>query len=268
MSSKPKFLPKRKKSLLDPKETSWDPIASSYNKLVQDKGHYYHKATILPALLPLLNLNSKSSLLDIGCGQGFLERAIPKRCRYLGLDISPTLIAIAKKMRSARPHQFKVADLTKPLEFSELELFSHAVAILSLQNIEFPNEAIQNTATLLQPLGQFFIVLNHPCFRVPRSSSWHYDENKQIISRHVERYLSPMKVPIVAHPGQKDSPSTLSFHFPLSYWAKELSSHGFLIQNLEEWTSSRLSTGKRAKAENLCRKEFPLFLMISTTKMK
>nr|CRI42313.1 Uncharacterized protein BN1224_DC9_BC_00030 [Chlamydia pneumoniae] len=263
-----KFLSRRKKNSSHKEETSWDCIASSYNKIVQDKGHYYHRETILPQLLPSLTLSSKSSVLDIGCGQGFLERALPKECRYLGIDISSRLIALAKKMRSVNSHQFKVADLSKGLEFVEPTLFSHAVAILSLQNMEFPGEAIRNTATLLEPLGQFFIVLNHPCFRIPRASSWHYDENKKAISRHIDRYLSPMKIPIMAHPGQKDSPSTLSFHFPLSYWFKELSSHGFLVSGLEEWTSSKTSTGKRAKAENLCRKEFPLFLMISCIKIK
>ncbi|WP_100933940.1 class I SAM-dependent methyltransferase [Candidatus Chlamydia corallus] len=263
-----KFSSQRKKNTFHKQETSWNPIASSYNKLVQNSGHYYHRETILPQLLPLLALNSKTSLLDIGCGQGFLERMIPKKCRYLGIDISPRLINLAKKMQSERSHEFKIADLSKPLQSVELPLFSHAVAILSLQNMEFPGEVIRNTGALLEPLGQFFIVLNHPCFRIPRASSWHYNENKKIISRNVERYLSPMKIPIIAHPGQKDSPSTLSFHFPLSYWFKELSSNGFLVKNLEEWISSKTSTGKRAKAENLCRKEFPLFLMISCIKIK
>lgn len=244
--------------------TSWDPIASDYHKIVQTKGHYYHREVILPKLLPLLSLNTNSSVLDIGCGQGILERALPATCAYLGVDISPKLIAIAKNICSTKSHRFLVHDAHQPLHSQEK--FSHAAAILSLQNMESPDKVIGNVAKQLHSQGKFFIVLNHPCFRIPRASSWHFIEEKKLIARHIERYLSPMKIPIVTHPGKKHSTSTLSFHFPLSFWTQALSSHGFAIHNIEEWISPKASTGKRAKSENLCRKEFPLFLMISSVK--
>lgn len=260
-----------KKSIKDKENqqpTSWEPIARDYHQIVHLDGHYYHQKVILPQLLPLLSLHSESSVLDIGCGQGILERMIPKGCRYLGMDLSPSLVAIATKLRKSKKHHFLVQDLTQPLpQNSNFSLFSCAVAILSLQNMEEPDKAIQNTAQLLQYQGRFFLVLNHPCFRIPRCSSWHYDESKKLLSRKMDRYLSPMKIPIFAHPGKKQSKVSLSFHFPLSYWVHALSASGFVIENMEEWISPKKSLGSRAKAENLCRKEFPLFLMISCIKI-
>lgn len=246
--------------------TSWEPIAEDYHKIVQGEGHYYHKEVILPKLLPLMNLQSEDSLVDIGCGQGILERAIPKECGYLGLDISPSLISIARKLRKSRDHEFKIQDLTKRLVLETPQSFSHAVAILSLQNMETPERAIKNTSKLLNDGGRFFMVLNHPCFRIPRVSSWHYDEDKKLLSRKIDRYLSKITVSIIAHPGKKQSESSISFHFPLSYWTQALSKYGFVIENMEEWISPKKSIGARAKAENLCREEFPLFLMISCIK--
>ncbi|WP_348664098.1 class I SAM-dependent methyltransferase [Chlamydia vaughanii] len=263
-SSNKKSRPSLKKE--SRKSTSWEPIAEGYHKIVQSEGHYYHKEVILPNLLPLLSLSDEDSLVDIGCGQGILERAIPKGCRYLGVDISPSLLSIAKKMRKSRSHEFLVQDLTKKIETPNAEAFSHAVAILSLQNMEFPDQAIKNTAKLLETQGRFLIVLNHPCFRIPRVSSWYYDENKKLMSRKIDRYLSSMTIPIVAHPGKKQSATSLSFHFPLSYWIQTLSKFGFVIDSMEEWISPKKSLGKRAKAENLCREEFPLFLLISCIK--
>ncbi|MEF9520040.1 class I SAM-dependent methyltransferase [Chlamydia crocodili] len=248
------------------KSTSWESIAEDYHKIVQGEGHYYHKEVILPKLLPLLDLQFEDSVVDIGCGQGILERAIPKECGYLGLDISPSLISIARKLRKSRTHEFKIQDLTKKLTLEVSQSFSHAVAILALQNMETPDQAIKNTSKLLCKEGRFFIVLNHPCFRIPRVSSWHYDEDKKLLSRKIDRYLSKITVPIVAHPGRKQSESSISFHFPLSYWTQVLSKYGFVIENMEEWISPKKSIGTRAKAENLCREEFPLFLMISCIK--
>ncbi|ANH78964.1 class I SAM-dependent methyltransferase [Candidatus Chlamydia sanziniae] len=265
-----KSLCKTKKYVPATMSTSWDLLAFDYHKLVQTQGHYYHRKVILPQLLPLLSLTSEASLLDIGCGQGVLERAIPKTCRYLGCDISSSLITIANKIRKSRAHNFIVQDFSLPLHMEKMNSppFSHAVAILSLQNMRFPDHAIQNTAALLQPSGQFFIVLNHPCFRIPRISSWHYDESKKLVARQINRYLSSITIPIKTHPGKENSSYSHSFHFPLTYWVQALSSSGFVIQGLQEWISPKTSTGKRAKAENLCRKEFPLFLMISCIKMK
>ncbi|AHK63225.1 hypothetical protein BOKEGFJH_00343 [Chlamydia avium] len=260
-----KSLPIKKKN---GQSTSWEPIAKDYHKIVQYEGHFYHREVILPRLLPILSLNQHSSLVDIGCGQGILERAIPKDCGYLGIDISPSLVAIATKLRKSKSHRFIVQDLTKKLDTcSEFHTFSSAVAILSLQNMASPDKAVQNTARLLKSQGRFFLVLNHPCFRIPRCSSWHYDENKKLMSRKIDRYLSHMKIPILTHPGKKQSETSLSFHFPLSYWVQVLSACGFVIEHMEEWVSPKKSLGSREKAENLCREEFPLFLMISCIKI-
>lgn len=265
----PKYSSNNKKSVKQDRQlTSWEPIARDYHQIVQLNGHYYHREVILPKLLPLLSLNSQSSVLDIGCGQGIFERAIPKECRYLGIDVSPSLVAIATKLRKSIKHKFLIQDLTKQFHIrSDLSLFSCAVAILSLQNMELPDRAIQNTAQLLQSQGRFFLVLNHPCFRIPRCSSWHYDENKKLMSRKIDRYLSPIQIPILAHPGKKQSEVSFSFHFPLSYWVQALSACGLVIEHMEEWVSPKKSLGSRAKAENLCRKEFPLFLLISCVKI-
>jgi hypothetical protein len=105
--------------------------------------------------------------------------------------------------------------------------------------------------------------MNHPCFRVPRQSSWGVDEQKKLQYRRIDRYMEPLKIPIQTHPGQGDkSPQTWSFHHPLSTYVEGLSKSGFVIEKIEEWLSDKLSTGGKAKMENRSRLEFPLFLTI------
>ena len=74
------------------KDTSWDSAKKWYNDSVGEKGHYYHQAIILKKVLKLLDLKNDASLLDLGCGQGVLQRHLPKTIHYTGVDNSKTLL--------------------------------------------------------------------------------------------------------------------------------------------------------------------------------
>ena len=247
------------------KSTSWETVKPWYNKIVGNQGHYYHQHVILPKTLQILNLNESSSVLDLACGQGILARHLPEKVPYTGVDIAPSLITAAKKETQRHKCTFLVSDATKPLAVPKTH-FSHCVCLLALQNVEKPEKLIQNAAIHLQEKGTFFFVINHPCFRIPRQSSWGIDAQKKLQYRRVDRYLSPLEIPILAHPGDPKSSQTLSFHFPLSQLTQMLAAAGFAIVAIEEWCSNKTSTGKAAKMENLCRKEFPLFMAVKAIK--
>ncbi len=249
-------------------DTSWESSADWYDKSVGAKGHYYHQQVILPNLLRLLAFSKSepSSLLDLACGQGILSRHLPPSTTYTGVDASRSLIAFAQKDAKNPKHQFLVADLSKPLELKNPP-FTHAVCLLAVQNIENFQILFQNASRHLQPGGKFIFVLNHPSFRIPRQSHWAVDPNKKCQYRRIDMYMSQLKIPIQTHPSQQDSsPSTWSFHRPLSAYSAALKQAGFLIDQIEEWCSDKQSTGKMAGMENRSRKEFPLFMAISAIK--
>lgn len=247
------------------RRTDWESVESWYHDLVGEEGHYYHQHVILPKLIPLLNLQPNSSLLDLACGQGILARHIPKIKRYHGVDLAPSFIAKAKKVKEPF-QQFTVGDICQPLPIQG-EPFTHAALILALQNLEHPIAAIQNAAKHLQKGGVFISVMNHPCFRIPRQSHWGVDEEKKLQYRRVDRYLTPLKIPLQSNPGKGQASSTIwTFHHSLTDYSKFLADAGFSIALIEEWVSDKKSTGKTAKMENRAREEFPLFLMIKAVK--
>ncbi|MFI5333862.1 MAG: class I SAM-dependent methyltransferase [Chlamydiales bacterium] len=247
-------------------EDSWETSSRWYDKIVGPKGHYYHQKVVLPGIMKLLNLNPGAKVVDLACGQGVLARHLPKGVSYLGIDASPSLIRSAETAKVSPLHRFLTADLTKPLRLDQRD-FSHATIILALQNISDPKQVLQNASHLLKEGGQLLIVLSHPCFRIPRQSSWQVDEAKKLQFRRIDRYLSPLKIPIQTHPGQGEkSPETWSYHHPLSSYSKWLEESGFVIELIDEWCSDKKSTGKTAPMENRCREEFPLFLAIRATK--
>jgi SAM-dependent methyltransferase len=245
--------------------THWEESENWYSRCVGEKGHYYHQQIVLPNAVRLLDLKKSDSLLDLGCGQGVLLRHLPKSIEYVGIDGSKALIHEAKKL-SPPTAQFIVADVTESLPIQKND-FDAACFILSLQNMQEPEKAISHAAHHLKKGGKLLLVLNHPCFRIPRQSSWGIDEPAKMQYRRMNVYMTPQKIPIQTHPGQgAKSPNTFSFHHPLSQYVHWLSQHGLLVSALEEWCSDKKSEGARAKMEDRARKEFPLFLALLARK--
>lgn len=239
------------------KKTSWENSAKWYDAAVGEKGHYYHEEVILPNLLKILDLNAKDRLLDLACGQGILERKIPSSTEYLGIDISPSLIKFAKNRCKNPKHRFICKNVTETLPIEKN--FTHATIVLALQNIEDPLSVLQNASKHLETGGTLCVILNHPCFRIPRLSHWGIDEQKKLQYRRLDSYLSSQKIPIQTHPGKSGSPTTWTFHHSISSYSRWFKESNFVILGIEEWVSDKHSTGTKAKMENRARKEFPLF---------
>jgi len=243
---------------------SWEPVENWYRKSVGEEGHYYHQHVVLPGVMKLLDLNSEKSpsLLDIACGQGVLARRLPKNVEYTGIDIAPSLIKAAQSLDKNSNHHYFVYDVMKPFSLDKTN-FTHAAIVLAIQNMENPEPVFINAAKHLAKGGRLVIAMNHPCFRIPRQSSWKVDEVQKVQYRRIDCYSTPLKVPIQAHPGQGGkSVVTWSYHYPLELYVKWLMHSGFVIELIEEWHSDKSSEGRAAKMENKSRLEFPLFMAI------
>lgn len=258
------------------KNTSWNKVAGWYQKVTNDgRGHYYHEHVIIPKVLKLLNFthtqsqtsptSKQVSILDMGCGNGVLAKHLPKPVKYTGIDLSENLIRSAKYDNKNKSFKFIQGDITKSLNTSEQ--FTHAVIMLALQNVKDPKSVFQNATNLLIANGHLLIVLNHPMFRIPRQTSWGFDESRKIQYRRVDKYMSPMEIPINMNPSDRNSEVTMSYHFPLSEYSKMLQETGFVIEKIEEWTSDKESFGSAKKMEDRARNEIPLFMAILAKKI-
>lgn len=251
----------------DNKDTSWDRVDSWYHSIVGQEGHYFHQNVIFPKLFPLLQFGPTDSLLDVACGQGVLARALPEKLPYVGIDLSPKLIQQAKKLDSNPQHHYHVMDATRPIKLEKCD-FSHATILLAIQNMEHPSQVFKNVGKHLKQNGKLIIVLNHPCFRIARQSSWQTDLSQKIQFRRIDRYMSALKIPIQMNPGKgEQSSQTWSFHYPLSDYSKWLNESGFCITSIHEWCSDKQSTGKNARMEDRARIEIPMFMAIEACKL-
>ncbi|OHA26752.1 MAG: hypothetical protein A3C06_01235 [Candidatus Taylorbacteria bacterium RIFCSPHIGHO2_02_FULL_46_13] len=248
------------------RDTSWNSVAGWYDDMLADSESYQQKV-ILPNLMRLAGEVHGKKILDLACGQGFFSESLVKAgASVIGVDLSKELIVLAQK-RLGDAGEFLAGSIEKLPLAIKAETFDSALCVLALQNVRDLDSAVRETARVLKPGGRFLIVLNHPAFRIPKCSSWGFDEAQKIQYRRLDSYLSEIKTDIVMNPSAKESATTVSFHRPLQVYFKMFAKHGFSVHRLEEWISHKKSEpGARHDAENLARHEFPLFLYLGLVK--
>lgn len=249
------------------KHTGWDSVAGEYGAGFIAPDGSYHSTLLLPNLLRVVEPKKGKKILEVGCGDGFFANEFANAGADVeGSDIASAMINEAK---NKFPHQRWFVASADNLSFAKNELYDAVVVVLALQNIENLNGAIKEASRVLKRGGNFIFVLNHPAFRIPKKSSWGYDEAASIQYRRLDSYLSESAEEIDMDPGKTSGKrKTISFHRPLQLYIKALVKNGFAVTGLEEWISNRSSQpGPRQKAEDTARKEFPLFLMVKAQKL-
>jgi len=250
------------------KKTSWSNVAAWYDDLLK-KDSTYQSDVILPSLLKLMDIKSSDNVLDLACGQGFFTREFAKfGAKVTGVDISEELIKIAKEQNTGEI-SYSISSAHN-LPFIKNESIDKISIILAIQNIDNLSDVINECYRILKVNGKLYIIMNHPTFRIPKKSAWGYDDKNKIQYRRVEKYLSEIMMNIDMNPGEKmikKKVYTVSFHRPLQSYFKVLCSAGFLVSRLEEWISNKKSqNGPRQKAEDIARKEIPMFMCIEAIK--
>ena len=248
------------------KDTSWENVATWYDSLVGERGTDFHQTIVMPGALRLLELKAGERVLDIGCGQGvFCRQLHSKGVSVVGIDASLRMIQSAKQ-RSPKDIRFEILNAEK-LAQANLGTFDAAACLLAIQNMEHLDVVLKGCSDALRKSGRLVMVMTHPAFRIPRQSGWGWDEQRKLQYRRVDRYMSPLKVPIQMHPGSDPGQVTWTFHRSIETYVKSLTASGFVISALEEWVSNKESQrGGRSAAENSARKEIPLFMAIRAEK--
>ncbi|MHB9019988.1 MAG: class I SAM-dependent methyltransferase [Minisyncoccota bacterium] len=257
----------------DDKKTSWGKVAGWYSDLLEKEEGTYQKDLILPNLIRLMDIKKSEVILDLACGQGFFSREFLKAgAKVIGVDVARELIHLATELTKKELPGVRSEFITSSadnLSFIKENTIDKIVIVLAIQNIDNVAGVFKECQRVLKPNGKLFLVLNHPAFRIPKQSSWQWDEKSGDQYRRIDQYLSESRIEIQMHPGDKPEEKTISFHRPLQYYFKFLGKNGFAVDRLEEWNSHKKSQpGPRAKAEDKIRKEIPIFMFLEAIKLK
>jgi ubiquinone/menaquinone biosynthesis C-methylase UbiE len=269
---RPKHSPSapQKSAGIPAQDTSWEHVADWYDRLVGDEGSDYHRNVVLPAAIEMLQPRQQHRVLDLCCGQGVFCRRLADLgvAKVVGIDTSEAMIRAAQARSTAPNLRYIQADARNlgPLADGSFDLAACLMSVHDLDNID---ALFTNMAAALKPGGQAVIVMMHPCFRIPRQSSWGWDEKFKIQYRRLDRYASELAIPIATHPGSDPSQHTAYFHRPLATYLAALGKAGLAVTDCRELLSHRQSEpGGRSRSENRARREFPVFLALKAVKLK
>jgi 2-polyprenyl-3-methyl-5-hydroxy-6-metoxy-1,4-benzoquinol methylase len=257
-------------------KTDWSSVADRYDRYLHSENNY-HSEVIMPNFMRVLGDIGGKKVLDVACGQGIFSEAVKnnfKNVKVSGFDLGPDLIKIA--MQNAGKNKsdinYKILnaeDFAGDYNFGkEEEKFDIIYCILAIQNIENVKMTVENMKKVLKKDGRIIFVINHPAYRIPKSTQWGYvteENNKSIQYRRVDKYMSEDKIKMDMTPAEKREAYkkyTYSYHRPLQYYFKIFANMGFAVTKLEEWISNKNSEGKNAERENVARKEFPMFMCL------
>jgi len=244
----------------------WDAVASWYDGWVGKGGSEHHKRLAIPAVIDLLQAKSGEHIIDIGAGQGVLAPYIAKTgAKYTGVDVSPKLLDLARE-HHGKNGRFLKADAAslQTTQGITAQSYDAAVFLLSIQDMNPLDAVLESLAWVLKPGGRVVILMTHPAFRIPRQSGWGFDEGRKLIYRRVDRYLTPLPVPMKQH----QSGVTISFHRPLSDYINGLGEVGLLTDRIHEIPAIDTGLKKhRDKAQEAADAEIPLFLGLRARKL-
>ncbi len=257
-------------------KTGWGKVASWYqNTLSAEKST--QKDLILPELLKFLPLTAvkNKKIIDLGCGTGFFlkEYAQGEIDKSLGIDVDSELLELANENLRHEIEDGKVvfmqgnaADLKNVGEKS----FDIALSVESIPNISDLKSFAKEVYRVLEIGGKFVAVVNHPAFRVPQSSDWYFDKEKQKQGRVVYKYKTAHAIKIDMNPGNKNVKTkifTTTFHRPFEEYLNTFSKAGLTFNFMKEIYSNKVSEkGTRKNAEDNAREEIPVFLFLEFIK--
>ncbi|MDQ3982408.1 MAG: class I SAM-dependent methyltransferase [Actinomycetota bacterium] len=193
-------------------------------------------------------------VLDIGCGEGRVTRALANRARQVtGIDSSPTLVRDAADADGES--DYLVADATM-LPFRDGS-FDTVVAYNSLMDLDDMPRGVAEAARVLRPNGRFCVCVLHPFGDAGEFAS--DDEDAPFL---VEDYLVSHRYD-QRHERDGLEMTFTSWHHPLARYTEAFETAGLPIERLREPLPDFAALGRRqwTRAERI-----PMFLFLRAVK--
>jgi SAM-dependent methyltransferase len=204
----------------------WDEHAQWWIDGFTDGADPEYVEQIIP--LAVEELAGRHKVLDLGCGDGQIARALAAQgSDVLGVD--PTQLHIDVAIERGGGPRYLLGGATKiPADDNS---FDAVVACLVFEHIDLMDEAMVEVARVLKPNGQFSFFLNHPLLQTP-GSGWIDDH----IIDPPEQYwrIGPYLVETESIEEVEKDVYIRFIHRPLSRYVNALLANGLSLERMVE----------------------------------
>ncbi len=206
----------------------WNCIAQDWNIQVGDKGDSNRILNSDPVLWDFAGNVAGLSVLDAGCGTGYLSRQLHQRgAKVIGVDFSEKMIEIA---RAKAPRiDFRV-DSCSSLETVEDGSINVVIANYVLMDTPDLYGTMRAFNRVLKADGVAIVIFSHPCFPQGRAT---VSRDEDGIQYHWSfPYFEQRKC--IDPPWRHFTSEFIWFHRPLSDYWKAFKTSGFDVVDFEE----------------------------------
>lgn len=243
--------------------TSNDQIAREWNAVCQLRCDQIEQGkdlsftnVLLPTILTLAEGLDHSNVLDVGCGAGFVTRAIASlSTNVVGIDLSKASIELAnERMGDLTNIEYIHSSVEHYAEVHRGALYTLVISNMMLMTAPNLNETVKAISSLLMPSSQLAFTVCHPCFW---PKYWQYDAKPWF---HYEREIT-IEAPFRITLDPTATLMTTHVHRSLERYLTALEMNRLVVQKLFEPMPSLEIQEKYGK-----RWEFPRFLGVRCRK--
>ena len=210
----------------------WNRVAADWQIQVGDDGDSNRILNSDPILWKFVGEVRNISILDAGCGTGYLSRKLAvKGAKVTGIDLSEKMIAIAKEKSATENYKidFYVDDCSKLDKLCD-RCFDVVIANYVLMDVPDLAGAIAAFNRVLKLGGYAVLIFSHPCF--PQGKARVTQNGKEVNYSWSFPYFERQKC--IEPPWKHFTSEFIWFHRPLSDYWKTFKSFGFEIIDFDE----------------------------------
>jgi 2-polyprenyl-3-methyl-5-hydroxy-6-metoxy-1,4-benzoquinol methylase len=203
----------------------WEANAEYWVKVIRERHDRYRTELTDGALLDAIGDCAGKTVLDAGCGEGYLARSLTSSgADVLGVDSCQGLIEAAGRLGTASFARASVDALPIRDEAVDLVVANHLFS-----HLPDPTGAIREFGRVLKSGGRLIILTLHPCFYTEQSESGathSVPASRYFTSRGVDQHF--------VVDGLRSPSMITSWLRPLEYYSTTLRGAGFVITELRE----------------------------------
>ncbi|MCC5893987.1 MAG: class I SAM-dependent methyltransferase [Alkalibacterium sp.] len=227
----------------------WNEFADDYAQMTKKYGDLHKEILLTPNLLTLIGEVKDKTVLDAGCGEGYLSRLLAGNgATVTAVDFSERMIELAVERTTEEDIHYGQANLENLSEFTEGQ-FDAVVSNMVIQDVSNLSAALNELYRVLKIEGCFVFSILHPCFITPESR-WEKDEQGEKLYWKVDDYFKEGQ--FEQRFGTKDR--VFAFHRTVSTYINTLIKTGFTLEEVVEPKPSRDQIEKHPDFEEDLRK--------------